>query len=117
MELARNVKNADEARPAIEEFRRTGTLPEAYKKANNRGVTYRTRQFDRTETRIEIVRWVMQNLRPFAIVEDDGFRLLMKTGRPEYYLPSASTVACDVHLVFTRTRVRLAKMLQVSIRS
>ena len=30
---------------------------------------------------------------PFSIVEDRGFRCLMKTGRPEYYLPSRSTVS------------------------
>ena len=39
----------------------------------------------------------------------------MKTGRPDYYLPSAMTVCCDVKTVFTRTRSRIAKMLQVCI--
>ena len=37
----------------------------------------------------------------------------MKTGRPEYYLPSRSTVARDVQEVFKRVRKRVAKMLQV----
>jgi hypothetical protein len=50
--------------------------------------------------RAEIVRWVSESLRPFAIVEDRGFKSLMKTGRPEYYLPSQSTVSRDVRLVF-----------------
>lgn len=36
----------------------------------------------------------------------------MKTGRPEYYIPSPSTVSRDVKLVFARTRQRIAKMLQ-----
>jgi hypothetical protein len=39
----------------------------------------------------------------------------MKTGRPEYYLPSPSTVSRDVRLVFARTRKHVAKMLQVSL--
>ena len=55
-----------------------------------------------------------ESLRPFAIVEDRGFKSLMKTGRPEYYLPSKSTVSRDVRLVFVNVRKRMAKMMQVS---
>lgn len=65
--------------------------------------------------RAEIVRWVAENLHPFKIVENQSFHTLMKTGRPEYYLPSADTVSRDVRHVFTRTRNRIAKMLRVSI--
>ena len=56
-------------------------------------------------------------MRPFSVVEDRGFRSLMKTGRPEYYLPSRSTVARDVKEVFEKVRERIAKMLQVCKRS
>lgn len=64
--------------------------------------------------RAELVRWVAESLRPFDIVKDRGFQSLMKTGRPEYYLPSPRTVSRDVKLVFARTRQRIAKMLQAS---
>jgi hypothetical protein len=64
--------------------------------------------------RAEIVRWVSESVRPFSIVEDRGFLMLMKTGRPEFYIPSASTVSRDVRLVFARARQRIGKMLQVS---
>ena len=37
----------------------------------------------------------------------------MKTGRPEYHIPSAETVSNDVKDVFVRVRKRIAKMLQV----
>lgn len=37
----------------------------------------------------------------------------MKTGRPEYALPSPSTVSRDVKRVFARVRRRIAKMLKV----
>jgi hypothetical protein len=37
--------------------------------------------------RAEIVRWVSESLCPFLIVEDQSFKSLMKTSRPEYYLP------------------------------
>jgi hypothetical protein len=59
-------------------------------------VTYSYWQHTQTETQIEIVKWVAKSMRPFSIVEDDGFCMLMKTGRPEYYISSRYTVACDV---------------------
>jgi hypothetical protein len=39
----------------------------------------------------------------------------MKTGRPDYYLPSASTVSRDVKEVFKKVQSRIATMLQVRI--
>jgi hypothetical protein len=63
--------------------------------------------------RTEIVRWVLENLRPFKIVSDRGFQSLMKTGRPDYHILSPSTVSRDVKTVFAHTRQRIAKMLQV----
>lgn len=66
--------------------------------------------------RAEIVRWVSESMRPFEIVNDRGFQCLMKTGRPDYYIPSPSTVSRDVKQVFIRVRKRIAKMLQVSYR-
>jgi hypothetical protein len=38
----------------------------------------------------------------------------MKTGRPEYYLPSPTTVSRDVRLVFARLQQRIATLLRVS---
>jgi hypothetical protein len=52
-------------------------------------------------------------MRPFKIVKDRGFQSLMKTGRPDYYIPSPQTVSRDVKQVFVRCRQRIAKMLQV----
>jgi hypothetical protein len=63
--------------------------------------------------RAEIVRWVAQNIRPLSIVEDPAFHLLMKTGRPDYYIPSRFTVARDVRIVFVNARQRIARILQV----
>jgi len=66
-------------------------------------------------SRAAIVRWVSENLRPFSIVEDCGFQVLMKTRGPEYYIPSRHTMACDVHMVFAHMRSWIAKMLQASV--
>ena len=62
---------------------------------------------------VEIVRWVAENKRPFSIVNDRGFQSLIKTGRPEYHIPSSETVSRDVKNVFVCVRKRIAKMLQV----
>lgn len=60
----------------------------------------------------EIVKWVSQSLRPFDIVEDEGFKSLMLTGRPGYKLPSKWTVARDVWKVFAKAKDRVATLLQ-----
>jgi hypothetical protein len=62
----------------------------------------------------EIVRWVAESKRPFQIVKDRGFQSLMKTGRPEYHIPSMQTVSRDVKQAFVEARKRVAKMLQVN---
>jgi hypothetical protein len=68
-------------------------------------------------SRAEIVCWVSESVHPFKIVEDRGFLSLMKTGRPEYYVPSTSTVLRDVQIVFARTHAHIGQMLQVSFKS
>jgi len=52
-------------------------------------------------------------MRPFSIVEDEGFKTLMKTGRPNHYIPKRRTIARDVKQVFKKTRKRIQKMLKV----
>ena len=37
----------------------------------------------------------------------------MKTGRPQYYIPSAETLSHDVKHVFLQVRERIAKALKV----
>ena len=66
--------------------------------------------------RIECVRWVAENKRPFVIVKDRRLLSLMKTGRPEYRMPSSPvTVARDVKHVFVSMRSLVATKLQVSV--
>ncbi|KAF8997611.1 hypothetical protein BDQ17DRAFT_1508548 [Cyathus striatus] len=59
----------------------------------------------------KIVRWVAKSSHPFSIVNNCRFKVLMKTGQPEYYLPSPNTVSHDVREVFARTRHLIAKLL------
>jgi len=62
----------------------------------------------------EFVHWVAESNRPFQIVNNHGFHSLMKTGRPEYHIPSVETLSCDVKNVFVRVREHIARMLRVS---
>ncbi|KDR70618.1 hypothetical protein GALMADRAFT_48478, partial [Galerina marginata CBS 339.88] len=69
---------------------RDGLITAEFERIGKGKVTYSHRQHTKTETR-----WS-----------------LMKTGRPEYYLPSPETVSRDVKTVFVAIRKHLAKMLQ-----
>ena len=62
-----------------------------------------------------MVRWVSESKRPFKIMKDRGFRVLMKTGRLSYRLPSAETISQDVKHVFKAVRQHIAKMLRVRV--
>ncbi|KAL1711392.1 hypothetical protein EV715DRAFT_159773, partial [Schizophyllum commune] len=62
--------------------KRDGDITLAFERKGKGKITYSTRQHTKTEVRSETVRWVAESFRPFAIVEDDGFKRLMKTGRP-----------------------------------
>jgi hypothetical protein len=62
---------------------------------------------------MEIIKWVVESMWPFNIVEDDGFKILMKMGRPEYYILSQPTVAWDVKHMFKKRWESVVMMLQV----
>jgi hypothetical protein len=126
-----DLTNLKDARESVQGIKETGSITASFERKGKEAITYSHRQHTKTETkyviaivdpsesgdqisiRAEIVRWVSESLRPFNIVKDRGFTTLMKTGRPEYYLPSPSTVSRDVRLVFANVRKRMAKMMQV----
>jgi hypothetical protein len=111
---ADKAKNANDVRnTTIKGCLNLESITAAFERTGKGKVSYSHRQHTTTEARAEIVRWVSKNMRPFSIVGDRAFLSLMKTGRPEYYIPSPSTVSRDVKLVFRNARKRMAKMLQV----
>lgn len=113
-DAAKSAKNADDVRTNITEKILQNTAITTFFDRKDKGkVTYSHRQHTVQEARAEIVRWICESVRPFRIVGDRGFQSLMKTGRPGYVLPSASTVARDVRQVFAKTRTRIGRMLEV----
>lgn len=54
----------------------------------------------------------MERMRPFSIVKDHGFQSLMKTGRPGYWIPLPTTVACNIKQIYTQTCVRIGHLLR-----
>jgi hypothetical protein len=48
----------------------------------------------------KFVRWVTENNRPFQNFNNCGFQCLMKTGRPEYYIPLVNNLSRDVFFFF-----------------
>jgi hypothetical protein len=126
---ADKTRDVHAAREALKNMK-DGSITEAFERVAKSKVTYSHRQHTTTESRYvsvphcsmtdltmndraEIVRWVAESKRPFQIVNDRGFQSLMKTGRPEYHIPSMQTVSRDVKRVFVQVRKRIAKMLQV----
>ncbi|EPT01252.1 hypothetical protein FOMPIDRAFT_1091464, partial [Fomitopsis schrenkii] len=112
LDAADTKESALDARGAVSTYRRTQDIKVAFGNVGKKTVTFSTRQHTQSETRAEIVRWVSESMRPFNIVKDRGFISLMKTGRPEYKIPSPTTVGRDVRKVFERTRGRVAQMLK-----
>ncbi len=51
-------------------------------------------------------------MRPTLFVKDPGFQCLMKTGRPGYWIPSPSTVARNIKVIYTKCREKIARLLQ-----
>ncbi|KAG2104740.1 uncharacterized protein F5147DRAFT_561732, partial [Suillus discolor] len=113
LKAADSAKDADKVRlKIVGSILQNGSITASFEHKGKGKITYSHRQHTRAETRAEVVRWVSESLRPFDIVKDRAFQSLMKTGRPEYYIPSLSTVSHDVRLVFARTQKWVAKMLQ-----
>ncbi|KAG1758017.1 hypothetical protein EDB19DRAFT_1622771, partial [Suillus lakei] len=114
VKAADNAKSCDVARESIiNEILTNGSIMALFKHKGKGKITYSHRQHTKTKMKAEIVQCVCESACPFNIVKDQVFLYLMKTGQPEYYIPSPSTVSRDVKLVFAQTRQCIAKMLQV----
>ncbi|TFK73078.1 hypothetical protein BDN72DRAFT_791600, partial [Pluteus cervinus] len=88
----------DARKKVMEPYKRSGQLTASFKLKGEGKPTYSTMPLDRIQTKyVEMYRW---------------YNHLMKTGRPEQYVPSPSTVSRDVKRVFAHSRIRLAKMLR-----
>lgn len=129
LKQAETAASIDEAREKIVgSMLRDGVITQSFKRKAGGTVTFSHRTHTRAETRYvqffgaspllkyyvrtEIVRWVTESMRPYAVVKDRGFLSLMKTGRPGYWVPSPSTVIRDTRFVYDRTREKLARVLQ-----
>ncbi|KAG2139343.1 hypothetical protein DEU56DRAFT_972441 [Suillus clintonianus] len=94
-DAAQETKSAAAAcEGVIKNLLKSGTITSSFERTSKGKVTYSHRQHTKTET------------------NNRGFQSLMKMGRPEYYLPSPSTVSRDVKLVFANVRQRITRMLQ-----
>jgi hypothetical protein len=115
LKAAEAAESIEQARNlVVKPLQETGSISAAFERKGKGQITYSNRQHTRTETRVELVQWVSENLRPFRIVKDRGFLCLMKTERPEYHIPSPMTIARDVKMVFAQTRAWIGKLLRVN---
>ncbi|KAJ7050857.1 hypothetical protein C8F01DRAFT_930760, partial [Mycena amicta] len=112
-EAARDLNAVKARADVVSPLLTTGKLTTVFERQKGKGaVTFSTIPHTREEIKAESVKWCAENNRPFSIVEDEAYRRLAKTGRPHYYVPSASTVSRDTKRIFACCRTRIAKMLQ-----
>ncbi|KIM53897.1 hypothetical protein SCLCIDRAFT_137972, partial [Scleroderma citrinum Foug A] len=112
---AGKVKDASKAwTKIIAPFLQTGSITESFE-WKGKQARYSHRQHTRAETRAKIDHRVAESLQSYKIVNNSAFQCLMKTGRPEYYIPSHYTVAWDIKLVFACTWNHISKMLRVRL--
>ncbi|KAI0754551.1 hypothetical protein C8Q80DRAFT_1216523 [Daedaleopsis nitida] len=103
LETADKAADADEVRRSIlPGHLQDGSITAHFACKKGSAVTYSHRQHTKAETRLKLVEWCAEDLRPFSAVKDRALLSLLKTGRPGYYVPSPSTCV----------RSRIAKMLR-----
>jgi hypothetical protein len=113
------VKSIQQAREVLKDKNnlRDSSIRVAFQMAGKQQVTYSDRLPTNLETRLNHVKWVCEDVRPFSVVEDKGYHQNMKTGpgRQHTYIPSASTVSQDVRKVFLGAREKISWLLKVCI--
>ncbi|KAF8581723.1 hypothetical protein K439DRAFT_1353072 [Ramaria rubella] len=96
LQVGDKAKDQTEARKkVVKGYKKNRSITAAFERTGKGKVLFSHRQHAKAETRCG----------------HNSYQCL-QTGRPGYYLPSPSTVARDVKLVFARTRTRIARMLQ-----
>jgi hypothetical protein len=90
-----------------------GSIADLFKRIGPQALVISPTPHSKTQIRLEVVRWVAESKRPFSIVEDVGFIVLMKTGCLHTHLPSAKTVSRDTRAAFVFMRKEIAVMLKV----
>ena len=112
---ANEAANVDEVcTKIVDGILKNGSITEAFERKGKGRRTYPNQPLTCAEIKADIVRWVCIFIRPFDVISNESFHYLMKSGQPNMYVPSTSTVSRDVWLVFTRTCQRIARMLNVS---
>lgn len=99
---ADKMVTARAARPCVDKLARNGTITSAFARVAGSSETYSTRPMTKDEARATTAQWVAESGRPYEVVEDRCYRLLVKTGRPEFPTPSASTVSRDLMNIYLR---------------
>ena len=97
LKVADSAANADDVHTKIVPgILRDGSITAAFERKGKGKIPYSNRPHTRQEIKAEIVHWVCTYLCLFDIVSDLYFLSIVKTGCPEYYVPSLSTVSQDV---------------------
>ena len=115
LEVADSAANTDDVHMKIVPgILCNGSITVAFERKGKWKIPYSNCPHTHQEIKAEIVHWVCTYLCLFDIVSDLYFLSIVKTGHPEYYVPSLSTVSWDVQSVFARMQQRISRLLIVS---
>ncbi|KIL55138.1 hypothetical protein M378DRAFT_18219, partial [Amanita muscaria Koide BX008] len=117
VEAAGDAKSVHEAREVLDGLDQKKTTHERslvleFERIGKGKVRYSTRPPSKMEIRAGHVRWMAVSKRSFSLAEDEGYHFLMKTGRPEHYIPSYRTISRDICKVFLHCWEKIARVLQ-----
>ncbi|KAH7090084.1 hypothetical protein BKA62DRAFT_626685, partial [Auriculariales sp. MPI-PUGE-AT-0066] len=91
-------------------------LTASFERTGKGKITFSSTTLTTYETRRAwTVKWVTEKLRPFAIVDDEAFRVINKLGRPSFELPTSRQVSLDVRTVFEGCRELIREQLMVRV--
>ncbi|KAJ6544909.1 hypothetical protein B0H10DRAFT_2203021 [Mycena sp. CBHHK59/15] len=89
-----------------------GSIHAVFARPDERPAVPSDRTLTPAELRAHIVRWVAENNRPLAIVEDREFKTILGAGRPEFNLPGRRTVSRDLNVSFGVSRAFIEELLK-----
>ncbi|OCH87573.1 hypothetical protein OBBRIDRAFT_735885, partial [Obba rivulosa] len=102
-----SIKSAVDVHPHIKSYIWDGTIMTIFTYKGKGKIIYSTCPHTKAETRYVLSSCRLMSMQPFKIVEYCGLNCLIKTERPEYWLPSCQTLMCHVNVVYKHIKVRI----------
>ncbi|KIL55067.1 hypothetical protein M378DRAFT_188689 [Amanita muscaria Koide BX008] len=115
VEAASKAKSLSEARTVVDKVHgnvRDGSLIFKFERMGKGKPTYSHRPPTKLEIHAAHVLWMAESKCSFTLINDQGYKHVMKSGRLEHYIPSWVTLSRDVQKAFVHCWQKIAGLLQ-----